>query len=108
MAAGAKLRDLVKDIVGGQQALGLDEIDASVAQQGGGVGDGLAGVGGGSRRRKAGDDGNVREFGGKLLQHLAGAGDKGRDFDQIAGRISADGELGKDDERRHRANGRRE
>ena len=37
-------------------------------------------------------------FGGELLQHLAGAGDKGRDLDEIARRVSADRKFGKDDQ----------
>ncbi len=42
---GSEIAPFVEDVVGGQEHLGLDEVDASIAQQGGGVHDGFAGIG---------------------------------------------------------------
>ncbi len=83
-----KRAHLVKYIVGGQQALGLNEVDSAVPQQRGGVHHRLSRLRSG-RRRETGDDGKIRKLGCEFLQHLPRARDESRNFDKIARRISA-------------------
>ena len=105
---GREVAHFVEDIVGGQQALGLDEIDASVAQQRGGVHDASCPVSEAAGEGKPAMMAMSGNLGSELLQHLAGAGDEGRDLDEIARRVSADESSGKTTssaprERAHRA-----
>ena len=96
---GREVALLVEDIVEGQEHLRLGELDLAVAQERGGISDALAAsVLCGSD--EAGDDGDGQRggCGGDFLHGFSGAGDEGGFFEEIGGRIAADGEFGEDDE----------
>ena len=96
---GSEVAHLVEDVVGGQQHLRLDELDAPVAQQGRGVHHRLAGVRLG-RSHHAADHGDALRLRGNLLDGVAVARDERRPLDQIARRIAADGEFRKQNQAR--------
>ena len=89
---GSEVAHLIEDVIGGQQHLRLNEIDAPLAQQGGGVHHLLARVGFGRGYHPA-DHGNSLRLGGDPLDGRAIARHKRRPLDQIARRVTADGEL---------------
>ena len=91
---GSEVAHLVEDVIGGQQHLRLDELDAPFAQQGGGVHRFFARVRFG-RGYRAADHGNALRFCGDPLDGRATARHKRGPLDQIARRVAADGEFRK-------------
>ncbi len=89
---GSEVAHLVEDIVGRQQHLRLDEFDAAVTQQGGGVHRFLAGVRFG-RGHHAADHGDALRFGGDPLDGRPIARHKPGPVDQIARGVAGDGEF---------------
>ena len=91
---GSEVTHLVENIIGGQQHLRLDELDAAIAQQRGGVHHFLAGVRLGRGHHPA-DDGDALGFRGNPLHGRAIVRHKRGPLDQIARRIAADREFRK-------------
>ena len=89
---GSEIAHLVEDVIGGQQHLRLDELDASLAQQSGGVHHLFAGISIGRSDRPA-DYGNALGLGGNPLDGRAITRNKRRPLDQIARRVPGDSEL---------------
>ena len=91
---GSEVAHLIEDVIGGQQHLRLDEIDAPLAQQGGRVHYLFARI----RLRRgdqSADHGNTLGFSGDPLHGLAIARHKRGSLDQIVRRVPGDGEFRK-------------
>ena len=91
---GSEVAHFVEDIVGGQKHFGLQEGDAAVFEQGGGVHYRFAALRlGGSD--EAADHGDAAGFGGDTVESFAVVLDKRGALNQVARRIAADGKFGK-------------
>jgi len=92
--ARLEVAGFVEDVVGGQEHLALLEDDAAVLDEGGFVGDSLAGAGMIDAARKA-YDGGERHAVGDVFQGVQIALDEGGALEEIEREIAAGAELGK-------------
>ena len=98
VGGGLEVTLLVEDVVEGEQHFLLEEGDAAVGEEGGDVARMLAcgWVAFGGEGDAAENCGAAGGGGCDLFERLLGAGEEGGFFEEVGGRVAADGEFGED------------